>query len=427
MDPLSVSASIVTLLQLTSTVIKYLSNVRSGPKELQKLRLEVSSVLSILFVLQDQADEAKQDDLFPSTLDSLNVPNGSLEQFRAVLERLASKLAPAKGWRQIGAAFTWPFEKEEIREILNTIERHKVLFILAQQNDHIALSKVIGNDIKTINKEVNEITIGITNIQATERHEKIRQWLTAPDPSLNYNRALKDRHMNTGGWFLETDTYLKWLSESGSLLWLYGIPGCGKTILCSTIIQRTMEYCQSRASSVVLYFYFDFNDLEKQRHEKMIRSLVFQVFSRRAECSQAVESLYSSCMNGGHQPTFQTLLGVLRQMLEDFEEIYLVIDALDECLERDELMTNIEELISWKDRNLHILTTSRRDDIIEDSIKLLNNDKERIYIQSTLVNVDIRAYIQNRLLTDRNLKRWRNKPEVQQEIEDTLMEKVDGM
>ena len=90
-------------------------------------------------------------------------------------------------------------------------------------------------------------------------------------------------------------------------------------------------------------------------------------------------------------------------------------------------MTNIEELISWKDRNLHILTTSRRDDIIEDSIKLLNNDKERIYIQSTLVNVDIRAYIQNRLLTDRNLKRWRNKPEVQQEIEDTLMEKVDGM
>ena len=427
MDPLSDSASIVALLQLTSTVIKYLTNVRNGPKELQRLRLEVSSVLSILFMLQGQADEAKQDDLFPSTLDSLNVPNGPFDQFHAALERLASKLAPAKGWRQIGVAFTWPFEKEEIREILNTIERQKVLFSLARQNDQIALSKAIGSDIKTVNKEVNEITVGITNIQITERHKKIRQWLNAPDPSLNYTRALKDRHMNTGGWFLETDIYLKWLSESGSLLWLYGIPGCGKTILSSTVIQSAMEYCQSRASSVVLYFYFDFNDFEKQRHENMIRSLIFQLFSQRAGFSQAVESLYSSCMNGEHQPTIQTLLGVLRQMLGDFEETYLVIDALDECLERDELMTSIEELTSWKDRNLHILITSRRDDIIEESIKGLNDDEKRICIHGTLVNVDICAYVRNRLRTDRNLKRWRNKPEVQQEIEESLMEKVDGM
>ena len=47
MDPLSTSASIVALIDLSSTVIKYLSNVRNGPKELQQLRSETSSVLTI--------------------------------------------------------------------------------------------------------------------------------------------------------------------------------------------------------------------------------------------------------------------------------------------------------------------------------------------------------------------------------------------
>ena len=418
MDPLSVSASIVALLQLTGTVINYLSDVRSGPKELQRVRLEISSLPNILIMLQDQADQAKQGDSFSSTLDSLNVRNGPFDQFRASLERLASKLAPVKRRGQIGMMFKWPFEKDEIREILNTIERQKLLFGLALQNDHIALSR-------TIHKEFKEITVGITDLQLTARHKEIRQWLAAPDPSLNYNRALKDRHVDTGGWFLKANIYLKWLSESGSLLWLYGIPGCGKTILSSTIIQSTIEYCQSRASSVVLYFYFDFNDVEKQRHEKMIRSLIVQLFSQRE--SSALESLYSSCMDGEQQPTSQALLGILRQMLEGFEKTYLIIDALDECSERDELMTNIEELTSWKDRNLHILTTSRWEGIIAESVELLNHDEERICIQSTLVNADIRAYVQGRLRIDRDLKRWQKKPEVQQEIEDTLMGKADGM
>lgn len=53
MNPLSVLANIVALLQLTSTIINYLSDVRSDPKELQRIRLEVSSVLNILFMLQD--------------------------------------------------------------------------------------------------------------------------------------------------------------------------------------------------------------------------------------------------------------------------------------------------------------------------------------------------------------------------------------
>ena len=245
MDPLSVSASTVALLQLTGTVITYLSDVKGGPKELQRLRLELSSVLSLLMTLQDQANQVTKDDACSSTLNSLNVPNGPFQQLHSALELLASKLAPVEGWKKVGKAIKWPFEKEEVQEVRNTIERLKALLILARQNDHIALSKAIKNDIETV-------CVGVTNLQNDQRHINIRRWLSAPDPSSNYNKALKARYANTGDWFLKSDTFRIWLLESGSLLWLYGIPGCGKTILSSTIIQKTVEYCGTRTKSVVL-------------------------------------------------------------------------------------------------------------------------------------------------------------------------------
>ena len=332
-----------------------------------------------------------------------------------------------EGWRKLGKAFKWPFEKEEIYGILNVIERQKAVFSLAQQNDHIALSKAIGAGIENIHKEVMELSIGVTNLQISEKQKKIHQWLSAPDPSSNYNKALKGRHVNTGEWFLKTDAYLNWLSEPGHLLWLHGIPGCGKTILCSTIIQRTESYCQPRPSSVLLYFYFDFNDIEKQQHEKMIRSLIIQLSSQCVNMPHILESLYSSCRNGEREPGYESLLATLQQMMRCFEEMYLVLDALDECSERQELLLGINEFTCWKDVNLHILTTSRREKDIEESLEPLCDDHGKIGIQSALVNHDIRAYIQSRLQTDRDLKRWQDKPKIQLEIENTLMEKADGM
>lgn len=44
-----------------------------------------------------------------------------------------------------------------------------------------------------------------------------------------------------------------------------------------------------------------------------------------------------------------------------------------------------------------------------------------------LVGEDIRLYVQERLQTDSKLERWREQPEVQREIADTLVDKADGM
>ncbi len=177
----------------------------------------------------------------------------------------------------------------------------------------------------------------------------------------------------------------------------------------------------------VIYFYFDFTDVEKQRHDNMIRSLITQLSLRCTGTPGALAVLFSSCMDGERQPTSDALLTTLRQMIGEFSEVFVILDALDECKERQELLEDINEIAGWKSEKLHILATSRREKDIEESLSLFVSDERKVCFQNEPVNDDIRAYIQKRLQTDQNLKRWRNKPEVQQEIETKLMDKADGM
>ena len=81
---------------------------------------------------------------------------------------------------------------------------------------------------------------------------------------------------------------------------------------------------------------------------------------------RALGSLYSLYTNGEPQPSYDSLLATLRQMMEQFEELHVIRDALDECLERQELVIGIQELIGWKCINLYILFTSRRERDIEE-------------------------------------------------------------
>ena len=143
-------------------------------------------------------DQAQLDDPFTSTLRSLNVPHGPFAQFDSALESIASKLAPVQKWNKFGKALRWQFEKEEILTILNTIERQKVLFKLARQNDHIALFRAIRGDVKNMHGEVRMIGEKLVGLQISEKHTKVHWWLAAPDPLSNYSAAMGYRCASTG-------------------------------------------------------------------------------------------------------------------------------------------------------------------------------------------------------------------------------------
>jgi hypothetical protein len=114
-------------------------------------------------------------------------------------------------------------------------------------------------------------------------------------------------------------------------------------------------------------------------------------------------------------------------MIQEFDETFFILEALDECKHRQEPMEDIEEIAGWNTGKVHLLMTSRKEKDIEELLEPLVNEPDIIYIQSALVNDDICEYVHQRLQTDLKLKRWQRKPEVQQEIQKTLMVRADGM
>ena len=175
------------------------------------------------------------------------------------------------------------------------------------------------------------------------------------------------------------------------------------------------------------YFYFDFSDTSKQRLEYMIRSLLTQLSIQYGSTPNSLRTLYDSCRSGVQQPTIKVLIVTLRHLIQEFQQTFIILDALDECRDRPEFLEIIEEIHGWKIGSLHLLVTSRREMDIECSLDPLLNDQEIISLQSALVDEDIRAYVRERLQTDRSLRRWRNHREVQNDIEMALVSKAGGM
>jgi hypothetical protein len=256
---------------------------------------------------------------------------------------------------------------------------------------------------------------------------KICRWLSAPDPSLNYQKALKQRQADTGVWFLESEQYAKWKTDTASFLWLYGIPGCGKTILSSTILQNVFQYCADDPGKIVSYFDFDFNDPHKQDPELMVRSLISQLSQQSVKLPPILETLCSSCENRQRYPSLDDFLDVLHKMIQQSPQSYIILDALDECGKRAELMDILESMAGWRLESLHILVTSRKERDIELSLEDFVDKQNTICLQSELVDKDIHTYIRQRLSDDKSLKKWRNDRYIQQEIETALMEGAHGM
>jgi hypothetical protein len=178
---------------------------------------------------------------------------------------------------------------------------------------------------------------------------------------------------------------------------------------------------------VTAYFYFDFNDIQKQKPELMLRSLLCQLLQRSGTTHKSLDALFSSRGNGLQQPVLHVLLEVTRQMMQSFTRVYVVVDALDECAQHSELMDVLATVKGWQLQNLHLLMTSRRERDIESSLEVYVDNKDTVCLQSNIIDQDIQRYVQHRLSHDKSLAKWEKNSAIRQEVENVLMRGAHGM
>jgi len=153
-----------------------------------------------------------------------------------------------------------------------------------------------------------------------------------------------------------------------------------------------------------LYFYFDFNDKEKSRVETLIRSIIAQICAQRSTIPSALDRLFARNQDGALQAPLNDLLDVLPQILNGFRSIYIVVDALDECLELEEALKVLHQMHSWGSHIMHIIVTSR--DLAEIGTSLADIVTDTISVDGPAVNDDISLFISEMLQNDPKLARW---------------------
>jgi hypothetical protein len=131
-DPLSITASIVAVVQVSAIVLKSLGDLKDAPRDLRRLRTEIDNLQGILLPALERLTRPEEEKL---AMVQLLSAQGPLEEFRVLLEQLKKKLAPAAGLNKARRAVTWQFQKGEVKDILSTIERQKSLFALALQTE----------------------------------------------------------------------------------------------------------------------------------------------------------------------------------------------------------------------------------------------------------------------------------------------------
>lgn len=139
-DPLSIAASVIALLQLTATATQYLKDVKHGSADRLRLRDELRSTACLLEMLKDRVEDADdasetEEALRPGSIRALAEPDGPLSLFGQILQEIITKLEPQASLRRLAKPFTWPFDKKDISEMLNSLERLKSHFSLIMQND----------------------------------------------------------------------------------------------------------------------------------------------------------------------------------------------------------------------------------------------------------------------------------------------------
>ena len=129
------TASIIAILQLTTTLNGYINDVRYATAEQAKVAVEASNLYSLLTSLRFRVEAARSDDPWFKQVKMLGIHDGPLDQFKDVLEKMMRQISSSRKRDPIKLALTWKFTRSEVDDALERMERLKSLINCALTGD----------------------------------------------------------------------------------------------------------------------------------------------------------------------------------------------------------------------------------------------------------------------------------------------------
>jgi Cdc6-like AAA superfamily ATPase len=261
------------------------------------------------------------------------------------------------------------------------------------------------------------------DLRRSQQLRTLVDWLSPSDPWTNHASASQRRQPYTGEWLLKSHEYQDWKLGNVRNTWLYGKPGCGKTILCSSVIEDVRAHCEGDENFQLAAFYFTFSEQRKQSYGDLLRSISEQLGSQEPGLS-LLQQAYEECKKT--PPRLDDLEKLVITCAKLYKTVYIVLDALDESPSdmdaRYEMLQGLERLIAGTS-SIKVLATSRELRDIRETMEIIQ--AQFVPIATSAVDADIELYVSQQLSQDRRLSRVGEKLKIL--IQKTISSKADGM
>ncbi|KAH9904467.1 hypothetical protein F4778DRAFT_63806 [Xylariomycetidae sp. FL2044] len=432
MDPLSLTASIIAILDISGKIIgfcsTYISAIKHAPSDLRIIRAEIEALQAItrLLDLPSSTLIGQQN----AALESLRGSGGALKSCQQCLERLLALLQGGKpeearsssrlklrrllnlrlkavatnvkdtrdGQDVTGSEFdytSWPRKQATAHALLEEISKYKATITLALAVDARHSTAGIASEVHTVYQEKR-------NASEAEVRRNFLTWLNAPLGELwhKHSTVTALRCPTTCLWMFDLPEFQDWRKQ-GALLWLNGTVGCGKTTIISAIIQQ-MQLEVGRESEIVAFFYFDRSHLGLTSVQDCIAALITQVLGDATPTLDEVQSWVGkeglTMMESSQTASVLLTEKALFRMLAGKSATF-IIDAIDDSDDNRKVLALIKGLSQFD--GVKVIFTSRPDVTIRRRwnkiAKSLGSTSARpaaeVTVTARLTASDIRTYI----------------------------------
>jgi hypothetical protein len=268
------------------------------------------------------------------------------------------------------------------------------------------------------------IKVGVETVKSKlDRNEdlEILNWLTPIDYDAQQSDYIRRRQPETGQWLLDSKEFQTWLQTSKQTLYCPGIPGAGKTILTSIVVNDLIKLPQNNPNIGIAYLYCNFRRQEEQKAEDLLASLLKQLSQGQSSLPDSVRALYNQHKQKQTRPLFDEIARTLQSVATIYSRVFIAIDALDECQVSDGCRSRfLSEIFNLQVKcGANLFATSR---FISEITEKFNGST---LLEIRASNEDVRKYLKGHMsqlpsFVSRNV-------DLQEEIMTEIAQAVDGM
>ena len=235
------------------------------------------------------------------------------------------------------------------------------------------------------------------------------------------NDYIRRRQPETGQWLLDSPEFKRWIETDKQTLLCLGIPGAGKTILTSFVVEILRSQFQDDLSVGIAYLYCNFRRQDEQMAEDLLASLLEQLTQGLPSLPDTVKSLYEKHNDKRTWPSFHEISRSLQSVAALYSRVFIIVDALDECRASDgcraRFLTGVFNLQAKCRANL--FATSR---LIPEIVEKFDGSLS-LEIRASVQ--DVRRYVHSRISDLPSFVGCN--PKLQDDIETEIVEAADGM